>query len=106
MSFKKPNCTTCKKRLTCTELCSKALLYVTQDYVSQQELLLREIPPSLNAKWPDIPAKDTAKLTPRQRVILTLICAGISRSEIAKQLKITRGNLRVMIHKIMKKINE
>ena len=50
-------------------------------------------------------AKQLTALTERQREVATLICQGLSNKQIAKELGVTEGTVKIHLHLIYKRLD-
>ena len=91
-------CRECPKRDLCSNLCPEAELYVKQDEKSQRELTIG-IPKF--GKWPE--PREKSIFTKREWQVFGGLLMGKTRGEIAKELGITRKNLREIIRNLRNK---
>jgi RNA polymerase sigma factor (sigma-70 family) len=49
-------------------------------------------------------AEQMQRLTPRERAIAQLVCAGLSNKQIARQLTVTEGTIKVHLHNVYDKL--
>jgi DNA-binding NarL/FixJ family response regulator len=93
-------CKNCPKRNICTALCPSAEEYINQDHISQ-----REMPIGLPICHSDQDIfASSINFTPREWEIVTLLADGYRNKHVCKILKITRGSLRIHIHRIRAKM--
>jgi DNA-binding CsgD family transcriptional regulator len=45
-----------------------------------------------------------AQLTPRERQVATLVARGLSNNEVAHQLRLSRGTVKLHMHRILQKL--
>lgn len=90
-------CLTCPKRSVCSCLCPEAEVYANQDEVAPRELTIG-LP--RHGKWPEPVEKPL--LSKREREVLWRLASGEDREKIAKELGITRKNLREIIRRAKK----
>jgi len=79
--------------------------YASKDYVPRRESLLEYLPGTIAEYETHDVNHNAIKFSEFERTIVTLICSGMSRESVARQLGITRQYLRVAILRIMRKIN-
>jgi DNA-binding NarL/FixJ family response regulator len=91
-------CTSCPHRLICSNLCPEAEAYASQDEKAQTEL---NIGLPRHGKWPE--RREKSLFTDREMEIIGALLDGRTREEIAKELGITRKNLREHLRHIRKK---
>jgi DNA-binding NarL/FixJ family response regulator len=94
-------CTECPSRAICSTLCPEAELYAKQDEAAQRELTIG-LP--RYGQWPE--PFEKSPFTPTEKKILHALVDGKTRSEIAKELGISRETLRKHIGNIRKKREE
>lgn len=94
-------CTSCIQRPLCSCLCPEAELYVKQDEKSQRELTIG-LP--RKGAWPKFVEKSI--FTETEIRILDALLDGKTRKQIAKDLGITRENLRQVLYFLHKKRQE
>jgi DNA-binding NarL/FixJ family response regulator len=71
--------------------------------------LLKRLLSQRNQEPPPEPPKGTSEsppesLTPREREVLTLLTAGLTNQQIAKELVITRGTAKIHVERIIRKL--
>jgi DNA-binding CsgD family transcriptional regulator len=93
-------CQDCPDRNSCLKLCSRAEIYVSQDYVG-----LRELPIGL-PMYGEMPEPiSNIPLTKMEKKILTLLGQGLTRADVCEVMNITRGCLRWHLDRLRKKTN-
>lgn len=114
------SCTTCPKRDLCTSLCPEAELYVSQDEVKWNDTGITHKEPRMGEDFvdeslysdPDTgrlrvynPTRGTDELflSDMEIDIASRLVHGQSRAQIAKELKISTGNLRKRISVLKEK---
>jgi hypothetical protein len=96
------DCHKCIRRARCASLCPAAEKYAQQDFKAQRELTISTIVYSKHV----IPTITTGRLkfSPRDTSIITLAQAGVPRNVICGQFCLTRAQLRLIIHRVSRKL--
>jgi len=98
-------CAECADRETCTELCEEVKKYVDQDEVEWKETPITIYTSGEELRVFDVDiGEDKSFLTPKEKEVLNALSMGLTRSEVAKKLKISGTTVRRYIQNLREKV--